>query len=69
MESSRLLLMSGNNIDLITESSTCKHIRSYGVVLWEIGSFGKFPLADMQPDEIIEKAERGILEHKKQVLH
>ena len=39
--------------------------RSYGVVLWEITSYGDAPLDDKDANDIIEAAQDGILQHSR----
>ena len=39
--------------------------RSYGVVLWEITSYGESPLDDMEAKDIVEAAENGTLKHSR----
>ena len=39
--------------------------RSYGVVLWEITSYGDAPLDDMEAKDIIEAAQDGTLQHSR----
>ena len=39
--------------------------RSYGVVLWEITSYGDAPLDDMEATDIIEAAQDGTLQHSR----
>ena len=39
--------------------------RSYGVVLWEITSYGGAPLDDMEAKDIVEAAQDGTLQHSR----
>lgn len=39
------------------------YFRSYGVVLWEIASYGDGPLDDMEANDIVEAAQDGTLQH------
>ena len=39
--------------------------RSYGVVLWEITSYGDAPLDDMEAKDIVEAAQDGTLQHSR----
>ena len=39
--------------------------RSYGVVIWEITSYGDSPLDDMEANDIVESAENGTLCHSR----
>ena len=39
--------------------------RSYGVVLWEITSYGDGPLDDMEAKDIVEAAQDGTLQHSR----
>ena len=39
--------------------------RSYGVVLWEITSYGESPLDDMEAKDVIEAAQDRTLSHPK----
>ena len=39
--------------------------RSYGVVLWEITSYGEASLNDMEANDIIEAAQDGTLQHSR----
>ena len=41
--------------------------RSYGVVLWEITSYGDAPLDDMEAKDIVEAAQDGTLQHSRSV--
>jgi hypothetical protein len=41
--------------------------RSYGVVLWEITSYGDAPLDDMEANNIVEAAQDGTLQHSRSV--
>ena len=42
-----------------------KIIRSYGVVLWEITSYGDAPLDGMEAKDIVEAAQDGTLQHSR----
>ena len=42
--------------------------RSYGVILWEITSYGDAPLDDMEAKDIVEAAQDGTLQHSRSVL-
>lgn len=44
------------------------HGRSYGVVLWEITSYGESPLDDMEAKDIVEAAQNGVLQHSRSEL-
>ena len=37
--------------------------RSYGVLLWEIATYGCLPLEERDPCEIVEMAQNGIITH------
>lgn len=37
--------------------------RSYGVLLWEIVTYGEIPLKNMSNSEILDMAERKVLKH------
>ena len=39
--------------------------RSYGVVLWEITSYGDTPLDDMEARDIVKAAQDGTLQHSR----
>lgn len=41
--------------------------RSYGVVLWEITSYGDTPLDDMEANDIVQAAQDGTLKHSRLV--
>ena len=41
--------------------------RSYGVVLWEITSYGDAPLDDMEAKDIVEAAQDGTLQHSRSI--
>lgn len=40
-----------------------KTIRSYGVLLWEIASYGDLPLESCKVQEVVEMAEQKTLTH------
>lgn len=44
-------------------------IRSYGVLLWEVVTFGELPLKKMEPEDIIKMADNKTLFHSRYVNH
>ena len=51
----------------LTYDNECLAYRSYGVVLWEITSYGDSPLDDMEAKDIVEAAQDGTLQHSRLV--
>ena len=41
------------------------YYRSYGVVLWEITSYGDAPLDDLEAKDVVEAAQDGTLQHSR----
>ena len=73
MEYSQQLQMSGKSIIIGYNNGYYKFnivgfCRSYGVVIWEITSYGDAPLDDMEAKDIVEAAQDGTLQHPRSVL-
>ena len=47
---------------------SCNDGRSFGVVLWEIVTFGEIPLKGMSSHDIVSAAQDGVLCHSRSVV-